>query len=145
MSQPAPENRCQHADTSGRQCRLPRSENHPSLCLNHARQELLQFQSRQDFAPELLGPIQDFQSAAAINHALGRLYVLLGANRINTRQAAVLAYICQLMLQSLSGVRHEIGKVVDYKFAETELYRVIESLPALDPELGSSKDGPKKS
>ncbi len=65
--------------------------------------------------------------------------MLLGANRIHTRQAAVLAYICQLMLQSLSGVKDEVRDVVDSDFTEKELYRVIDSLPALDPSLDSSK------
>jgi hypothetical protein len=145
MSQPAPENRCEHSDAGGRRSRMPRHGGHPSLCANHARQELLEFQDRQNFARELLGPIKDFQSAAAINHALGRLYVLLGANRINTRQAAVLAYICQLMLQSLHGVNQEVESVSDEEFTESELLRVLDSLTALDPKLGSSKDGPRKS
>jgi hypothetical protein len=139
MLQPPPENRCSHVDAAGRRCRTPRCDNHPSLCLNHARGELLKFQNRQNFAPELLGPIENFQSAAAVNHALGRLFVLLGANRIHTRQAAVLAYICQLMLQSLDGVKREVSDVVDGDFAEKELYRVIDSLPALDPKLATPR------
>jgi hypothetical protein len=137
-SSPPPEPsiaRCEHADAAGRRCRMPRCDTHPSLCQNHAREELLKFQNRENFAPELLGPIKDFQTASAINHALGRIFVLLGANRIHTRQAAVLAYICQLMLQSLDGVKREVGNVVDSDFTEKELFRVIDSLPALDPKL----------
>lgn len=132
--------RCSHADAAGRRCRMPRCDSHPSLCSKHARDVALAFKPAEtNLAPELLGPIKDFQTAAAINHALGRLYVLLGANRIHTRQAAVLAYICQLMLQSLHDVKREVGNVVDDDFTEKELFRVIDSLPALDPKLARPK------
>jgi hypothetical protein len=48
------------------------------------------------------------------------------------------------MLQSLSGVSREVRNVVDSDFTESELLRVIQSLPALDPKLGSRKARKRK-
>jgi hypothetical protein len=92
-----------------------------------------------NFAKELLGPLDDFHTAAGINHALGRLFVLLAANRLPARNAGTLAYVCQLMLQSLPGVKDECSDVLDYDWRKEELFRVIDSLPNLRPSLGSSK------
>ena len=97
-----------------------------------------------NFAPELLGPVKDFQSAAAINHVLGRLLVLCAGNRMPSRNAGIIAYICQLLLQSLPGVKHEVREVVDTDFTEKELFKVIDSLPNLPPNLGSSKAAGRK-
>ena len=61
-----------------------------------------------DVAADLLGPVEDFRTAAAVNHALGKLLILLAGNRISPRRGAVLAYTCQLLLQSVASVDKEI-------------------------------------
>lgn len=67
-----------------------------------------QIRDAEKTALELLGPLDDFRSAQAINHALGKLFSLTGRNRIPVRNAAVLGYIAQLLLQTLRPVRNEI-------------------------------------
>lgn len=94
-----------------------------------------------DFAAELLGPVSDFQTAAAVNHVLGRLLVLLAANRIPPRNAGTIAYVCQLMLQSLPGVRTESREVQTYDSRMEKLDGLFDSLPELRPSLGSWKGG----
>ena len=61
-----------------------------------------------DVSADLLGPVEDFRTAAAVNHALGKLLILLAGNRISPRRGAVLAYTCQLLLQSVAAVDKEI-------------------------------------
>ena len=61
-----------------------------------------------DVSADLLGPVEDFRTAAAVNHALGKLLILLAGNRVSPRRGAVLAYTCQLLLQSVAAVDKEI-------------------------------------
>ena len=61
-----------------------------------------------DLTPDLLGPINDFRTNTAINYTLGRLLILKAADQISARDAATMAYICQLLLQSVPGVRKEM-------------------------------------
>ena len=153
-----PHTRCAYKTADGRRCTTLRSKDHPSLCARHARQEFRNAQRAaarlvatsnpcppmRNFAPELLGPIKDFHTAASINHALGRLLVLVAGNRIPPRSAAIVAYICQLLLQSLSEVKLERIHALDQDDSQEELFKVINSLPDLRPSLGSSKAGDHK-
>ncbi len=106
-SLPAPAHRCQFAFADGRHCRMPRSETHRSLCLSHARQEQ-QFLSVDCVGQELASLSGDFKTSSDINHVLGKLFSLLANNRIPPRNAAALAYIAQLLLQTLPAVEIEI-------------------------------------
>ncbi len=106
---------------------MPRMDDHPALCPHHARNVALatsyspltaaatgpsiptsNIQSpTSDDSSALLGPVQDFRTATSINHVLGKLLVLLATDRIPPRKAAVIAYICQLLLQSLNETKRE--------------------------------------
>jgi len=108
MSKTPSENRCQQTTSSGRRCRSPRSAAHPSLCSYHAREESQKNNNPLALAVDLLGTIHDFRTATSVNHVLGKLLVLLATDRVPPRNAAVIAYICQLLLQSLSDVKHEL-------------------------------------
>jgi hypothetical protein len=114
MPKALPENRCQQISAHGRQCRSLRAADHPSLCSYHASQSALAAQTsnlepqNSNTAADLLGPVHDFRTAASINHVLGKLLVLVNTQRISPRNAAVTAYICQLLLQSLREVKGEL-------------------------------------
>jgi hypothetical protein len=62
-----------------------------------------------DLTPDLLGPLNDFRTNTSINYTLGRLLILKAADQISARDASVVAYICQLLLQSVPGVRKEMS------------------------------------
>ena len=106
------DDRCQHATADGRRCRMLRMNQHSSLCLQHwqRQQELLSLESGDANAlgAELLGPFQEFNTATAINHVLGKLLALLARNRIPARHAAILAYVGQVLLNSLEPMSKEI-------------------------------------
>ncbi len=117
--------RCSYTSSDGRRCRMFRSPDHPELCHHHAEQEVraldripvlplaadLLSVSGQDIDPETgrksKGAITDFRTAAAINAALGNLFVQLADGRIDPRRAAVLGYLGQLLHQTLKRIGWE--------------------------------------
>ncbi len=101
-----PEARCRYTSADGRRCRMPCAPGHHSLCLPH-RQRREKESDAEALAAELLGPFEEFNTATAVNHALGKLFSLAAQGRVAPRNAAVLAYIGQLLLNSLGAVRHE--------------------------------------
>ena len=102
------DNRCHHTSADGRRCRMLRREGDPSLCPEHRRLALQPEMAPETAAAELLSSIENFQSAIAINQALGRLFALLASNRIAPRHAAILAYIGQLLLNTLPTMKDEL-------------------------------------
>ncbi|SRR5713101_5781905 len=130
------ENRCSFTSPGGYQCRRFRAPDHPFLCSRHAqsaahkesrdtRQALLDADS--DVSADLLGPVEDFRTAAAVNHTLGNLLLLLARNRISPRRGAVLAYTCQLLLQSLGGVKEEESLTSSFKQIDDGVRRVLDA------------------
>src|SRR5712692_11896085 len=92
------DDRCHYTYADGRRCRMLRANDHPSLCLQHLRQQLQPQPDPGAVAAELLGLIEDFSTAAAVNKALGKLFAMVAGDRIPPRNAALLVYICQLLL-----------------------------------------------
>ena len=97
---------CQFQYRTGRKCRLARHHSHPSLCLDHATKEEKRLAPGL-IAAELASLSGGFQTATDLNHVLGKLFSLLVSDRISLRKAAALAYVAQLLLQTLSSVQHE--------------------------------------
>jgi len=105
---------CQFPFADGRKCRMPRSENHPTLCLFHALQEE-QLLECQQLGAELSATLTgNFLTGTDVNFVLGKLFTALAQNRIPPRNAATLAYIAQLMLHSLPHVKDEYR--FEYKY-----------------------------
>jgi hypothetical protein len=83
-----------------------RAPKHSSLCVFHARQEQ-QILEADRVAAELANLTGEFRTATDLNHALGKLFALLAAQRIPVRNAVALGYLAQLILQTLSSVKWE--------------------------------------
>ena len=109
---------CQYRTASGRRCRLPAvagmavSDPHSGLCHKHAA-ERQQNLDQADLAAALIGDIEEFRSAADINHSLGELYKLQARNKITPRRAAVMAYTANLLLRTLPAIYAEEGAAQD--------------------------------
>jgi hypothetical protein len=106
---------CQFPFADGRQCRMLRRKDHPTLCVYHAREENQLLESQQlgaELAATLTG---NFLTATDVNHVLGKLFTALAQNRIPPRNAATLAYIGQLMLRSLPTVKDEFDFEYEYE------------------------------
>src|ERR1700687_1215728 len=123
-------NRCQHIPPSGRQCRMPHAADR-LWCANHAHQ----VDSKAQLALDLLPPVPGFYSGISINFVIGRILVLLASDRVSPRKAAVLAYTCQLLLQSLRDVKNELSGNVSPELhnAYHELLKAFPPVPPVVP------------
>src|SRR6266581_539227 len=109
----------------------PCSDPYSGLCHKHAA-ERQQNLDQADLAAALIGDIEEFRSAADINHSLGELYKLQARNKITPRRAAVMAYTANLLLRTLPAIDAEEGASQD------DGLMVIPDLPrpdCEDPEL----------
>jgi hypothetical protein len=135
---PVGQHRCGHSYSDGRQCRNPRWDGHPALCLYHARRERLILDAER-VAAELAPISGEFMTSTDVNHSLGRLFSLLAADRVPSRKAAVLAYLGQLLLHSLHGVRQEITQTRGFSVWDQIVRR---SFPFSTRPLPSSNSAP---
>jgi hypothetical protein len=120
-----PHPRCNFQFADGRRCRMLRHP-HLELCLFHNR-ELLQLQSVQEIGAELLALGGNFQDPIALNFVLGKLFAHVATGRMHRRQASTLAYIAQLLLQTLDKKRYNIAR-------DQHDYRAL--IPALNSLYG---------
>jgi hypothetical protein len=92
---------CQFFFADGRLCRMLRAKDHPTLCLFHAREEDQLVESHR-LGAELPAFLPgNFFNAPDIHDVLGKLFTARARNRISQGDAATLAYIAQLMLQTI--------------------------------------------
>lgn len=118
------DHQCQQLTADNRRCQMPRMKGHRSRCFTHAQRQQKILDPKR-VAAELLGPFQDLRTGNAVNHALGSLFLLVAQNRIPPRNAAILAYIGQLLLQSLGRVHTEISDAWGYKRWDHALRQVL--------------------
>src|SRR5271170_8418650 len=102
-------NRCTFQFTDGRRCRMLRYHTTGELCLFHHR-ELLQLESSAEIGAELLALGGNFRSPIAINFVLGKLFAHVATGRMHRRDASTLAYIAQLLLQTLDQKRYDLAR-----------------------------------
>jgi hypothetical protein len=107
MNHSQSETRCKFTDARSHRCRLPRADGH-TLCGTHLRAQ----QRRMRVEPstpvhDLLDGITDLRSPAAVNHVLANLTIYLADGRIDPRTTVVLAYLCQLLLQTIAMARND--------------------------------------
>ncbi len=97
---------CQHIDARGHRCRMLCAPNY-TLCVQHAQRLSRLKPDDAVAAAELLSSIEDFTTAAGVNLFLGNLTKQLVRKRITRRDAVALAYLSQLLLNSLSAMNRE--------------------------------------
>src|SRR5882724_12070531 len=98
---------CAFTFADGRQCRMPRRQGHPYLCLFHAKKEaqlLAGEQASQDIASFLTG---DYISACDVAKSLARLFSAVAQGHIKPKTAATLAYLGQTLVQTLKLAQDE--------------------------------------
>jgi len=138
--------RCTSSSSDGRRCAALVYPGHASLCHHHLRQQLDHAPHTEDIAADILSSVESFQSATAINAALGRILTLLAAGRIKRQDAIAMSYICQLMLHSLKGFKQEIRLTRYEPLWERDLAKVLftrtplqEFIAAPEPESEESE------
>jgi hypothetical protein len=114
---------CQFPFADGRQCRMLRHKDHPSLCLFHAREEQQLLESPR-LGTEISATLSDsFFYATDINHVLGKVFTAFAQRRISQRDAATMAYLGQLLLQSVPAVNKE----TDFEFSHEDWVDMTEN------------------
>ena len=112
------ESHCQYKNSRGQRChmlidkhhRSPSGEKRSTLCAYHADRSRASSPAPdpEAIAAELLGSIEDFATADAVNLFLGNLVKQFARKRIARQDAVALAYLCQLLLNSLPALRKEL-------------------------------------
>ena len=133
--------RCQFPFSGGRSCRMLRSSVHSSCCAFHARQELQLLESQRLGAKISASLNGDFLTATDINHVLGKLFTAVAQDRIPLRKAAILTYLGQVMLSSLSYMKKEFPFA--YKFDHWNKVLANAAPLSTPPALTDSNSSPE--
>src|SRR5580693_4685561 len=92
---------CLFSYEDGRRCRTPRIASHPHFCFYHAQKES-QSQATQKLADDLAYFFSGkYLTANDLNAALARLIPATIRGEIKPRLARTVAYMCQMLIQSL--------------------------------------------
>jgi hypothetical protein len=94
---------CSQRTRTGRLCQLPVLDAHSGLCFRHTGLRDRQVDAG-DLSADLLGQLTEFKSASEVNDFLAKLLFQLVRNRISTKRAAVLTYICAQLLRTLRAI-----------------------------------------
>jgi hypothetical protein len=129
---------CQFSFSDGRTCRMPRSPKHQNLCVFHARAEH-ELLAADEAAKRLVSRSGEFKTASDINRVLGRLFSLMAQNRIPRGEAVSLAYVAQLLLQSIPHVRDEILDSVGERTWRATVQRALGPAPQRLPALPAAQ------
>jgi len=105
-----------------------------SVCAYHDRQaRLAEVRANEEVADELLADVEDFTSAETVNLFLGNLVKQVVRKRVARRDAIALAYLSQLLLNSLSAIGREQDREQAAEPEETDLeYHARVVVPYLD-------------
>jgi hypothetical protein len=126
-----PDGRCQRLRTDGKRCASPTYPGHSSLCHYHLSREIRGISDGDLLAADILKSVGNFQSATAINLALGKIFVHQITGRLPRQDAIALCYNCQLLLQTLPSVKKEVADGGYANAWEKETGRILSS----DPDL----------
>ena len=137
-------NLCQFPFADGRRCKMLRHKRHPSLCLFHQRMERQLLDA--DDLGEFISTSRSghFDTAADVNRVLGKLFQSIAKNRLPARNAAILSYLGQLLLQSVPMVRHEVINSYGHRGWQAMVYDTLSTEKPVSNghALGQSKSAP---
>lgn len=112
---------CRHIDGRGHRCRMLVMSIDADLCAYHAQRRLQAQRGSEIAAAELLSYGTEFHDAESVNRFLGTLVKQVALKRIPRRDAVTLAYICQLLLNSLgAGYREERLRLEEEQLQELQ-------------------------
>jgi hypothetical protein len=124
---------CQHSGARGRRCRMlvapapeDSAESHPQFCAYHLAQRKAKaaFPDPETLARELLRGVSQFSDASSVNRFLGNLLRQVARHRIPRRDAIALAYISQLLINTLGPLQKERDDLRD-DLRDAEASRIL--------------------
>ena len=129
--------RCTHFRADGKRCADAVYPGHTALCHHHLTQQMSGIADGNSIAADILSSVGNFQSASAINVALGKLLIHQLTGRISRQDALALAYTFQLLLQTLKLVKSELVECGYNQWWKSETARILSGPSDLD-ELTNS-------
>ncbi|HSC45854.1 MAG TPA: hypothetical protein VLC94_08485 [Candidatus Acidoferrum sp.] len=129
--------RCSHLRADGKRCADAVYPGHTALCHHHLTQQMSGIADGNSIAADILASVGNFQSASAINVALGKLLIHQLTGRISRQDALALAYTFQLLLQTLKLVKSELVECGYNQWWKSETARILSGPSDLD-ELTNS-------
>jgi len=116
---------------------MPRIDTHPAFCYlhSHAERAVRDADLRRS---KFFTRCGTFQTSTDVNQALGRAFNMLAQGRLQARDAVALAYISQLLLQTLDGVKYEAEISLGSEGYENLVRDVVDPLPDSLPEVSSA-------
>lgn len=143
------DHQCQYQNARGQRCHMLIDENHrpangakhPTLCAYHADRlrAAVPIVEPEVLAAELLGEINDFSTARSVNFFLGNLAKQLARKRIARRDAIALAYISQLLLNSLPALDRQLEAEQEAE-KEAEIARINARIRQQNRELAAPRN-----
>ena len=101
--------RCAFTFSDGRRCQTPRLTKE-DYCFFHARKLRLAAQA-DDIGRQVTSPIGcDYNSALTLNATLGNLMCALARGQITPKTAHTLAYLAQIMMQTIPAAQQEFAR-----------------------------------
>jgi hypothetical protein len=131
---PADADRCQFIASDGRRCAHFRAPGNDSFCRHHVRRaadDAEHFHRTPQAAAlvaEILGPLNQLQTTTAANDALAKLFSLRARKLISLRETIGLAYIIQLLLQTLHGVKDEFMRIHSFSAWDQVIEKSLDTI-----------------
>src|SRR6266581_4854525 len=125
---------CQFENARGQRCHMLIDNHHPGN--GTARPTLCAY------AADLLGDINDFSTAGSVNLFLGNLVKQLARKRMARRDAIALAYISQLLLNSLPALERALAaekEAAEEAAEEAEAARINARIRQQNRELAARR------
>ena len=101
---------CTFTFSDGRRCQTPRHAGDSDFCYFHAQRELQRLAAKNAGSFVAAGVSTDYVSACALNGSLGRLFRAVACGQINLKTAHTLAYLAQVMAQTLPMAEDEFAR-----------------------------------
>jgi len=101
---------CTFTFADGRRCKTPRQPGDADFCYFHSQRELQRLAAKNAGNFVASAVCTDYVSACALNGSLGRLFRAVACGQINPKTAHTLAYLAQVMAQTLPMAEEEFAR-----------------------------------
>jgi hypothetical protein len=122
--------RCRYNTANGRRCRMI-SVDELGFCARHRSYDEELVAMELNISPE------EFKTAVGLNRFVGKVTALTAQNRLPVRTSATLAYLAQLLLQTLDRAQREISDL----HGSAALEKLVAAALAKDDSLASLRSG----
>jgi hypothetical protein len=106
---------CAFTFSDGRCCANLRHPTHPHLCLPHARKEAAQLAEQQAGVSLCQEIKRNYVTATDLTWTISRVFEAVASGQIKPRTAKTLAYLAQIMAQTIPLAQHEFVSSLGHK------------------------------